>query len=175
MIHHSAQNTEFHRHDCHLKLLTISFFASMCIASSAPCQTYSPLTEIVVEAFVDGPSTLHITQTGIYWTNGSAAKPGRFGAKNYPTYVNRKEWIPQWTKNGDDRGEDRSDTYKIKLPFSEYHFEILAISDQKDGSRKHKRTLPHLERRSGELCVDIPDPEPGAKWYRFRLKPTKKQ
>ena len=81
----------------------------------------------------------------------------------------RKPW------DGDDRGEDRSDTYRMKLPFSEYQFEILAIGDQKGGSRKQKRTQPSLERRNGELCVDIPDPEPGAKWYRFRLKPTKKQ
>lgn len=158
-----------------IKVLLTSFVACMCIAPPASCQTYSPLIEIVVEALVDGPSTLHIIQTGIYWTNGFAAKPGRFGAKNYPTYINSKEWTPRWAKDGDDRGEDRSDTYKMKLPFSEYQFEILAICDQKGGSSKQKRTQPSLERRNGELCVDIPDPEPGAKWYRFRLKPTKKQ
>lgn len=158
-----------------LSVFLTVFVVCLCSASSAWSQTSSPPLELVIEAFVDGPSTLHITQTGIYWTNGWAAKPGRISAQNLPTYINTKEWTPKWIKDGDDRGEDRSDTYKMNLPYSEYQFEILAIADQKGSSRKQKRTPPILVRRNGELCIDIPDPEPGAKWYRFRLKPTKKQ
>ena len=158
-----------------IKVFITSFFGCMSLASSALCETYAPMVEILVEAFVDGPSTLHVTPTGIYWTNGWAAKPGRSGANNFPTYINSREWTPQWTKGGDDRGEDRSDTFKMKLPYAGYEFELLAVCDRKGGSQKQKRTYPYLERRNGELCVEISDPEPGAKWYRFRLKPTKKR
>jgi hypothetical protein len=134
----------------------------------------APPTEIVIEAFVDGPSTVHLAPSGIYWTNGWAAKPGRINAKNLPTLINGKEWIPKWIKDGDDRGEDRSDTFPLALLGSEYELEVLGISDRKGSSKKEKRTPPSLVRRNGELCIDIPDPESGAKWYRLRLKIRKK-
>lgn len=109
----------------------------------------------------------------MYWTNGWAAKPGRYGAKNYPTSINGKDWTPKWNKNGDDRGEDTSDLYALDIPQTIYELEILGISDRKGGNKKDKRTALGLVRRKGELCLDIPDPEAGAKWYKIKLKPIK--
>ena len=151
-------------------------FIALLIVTSFPVQVRAQASrpmEITFEAFVDGPSSLHITPKGVYWTNGWAAKPGRISAKNLPTTVNGKEWTPRWIKDGDDRGEDRSDLLSMTLPDTDYTLEILGISDRKGSSKKDKRTQPSLVRRNGELCVDIPDPESGAKWYRIRLKPTK--
>ena len=126
--------------------------------------------EITVEAYIDGPSTLHLSLEGIYWTNGGNAKPGRLGAHNYPTYINGKSWIPKWGNDGDDRGADKSDLYQLQFTTIEYELEVVGISDQQGSSKKDSRTAPSPARQNGELVVNIPDPEVGAKWYKIRLR-----
>lgn len=154
-----------------LALLVIGVFP---IFAMAQTKREVPV-ELVIEAYVDGPSTLHITNEGLYWTNGWAAKPGRINAENHPTVINGKEWTPRWIKDEDDRGQDRSDIFLIELPSIEYKLEVQGISDRRGSSRKEKRTQPSLERKGGELRVIIPDPEPGPKWYKLKLEPVKKK
>ena len=138
-------------------------------AQLAPKPVVDP-REITVEAYVDGPSALHLSLKGIYWTNGGNAKPGRHEAHNYPTYIDGKAWVPKWGKDGDDRGSDKSDTYPLTLTTTAYELEVVGISDRKGSSKKDRRTAPSPVRENGEFVINIPDPEGGAKWYKMRLR-----
>jgi hypothetical protein len=126
--------------------------------------------EITVVAYIDGPSTLHLSLKGLYWTNGVNAKPGRHEAENYPTYIDTKPWMPKWGKDGDDRGSDTSDVYPLALSSVDYELEVAGISDKKNSSKVDRRTMPSSERKDREFLVHIPDPEVGAKWYKLRLR-----
>ena len=53
----------------------------------------------VVEALIDGDSELHLTPKGIFWKQGVWNRPGRDENHNYPTYVNDREWVPDWGDN----------------------------------------------------------------------------
>lgn len=103
--------------------------------NGGPAKPPSP-KEITVEALVDGPSVLHFSPTGIYWTNGGNAKPGRHEAHNYPTYVNGKAWTPKWGKDGDDRGVDQSEAYPMQIGSTEYEMEVVSISDRRGTAKK---------------------------------------
>lgn len=137
--------------------------------NAGPAKPPSP-KEITIEALVDGPSVLHLSPAGIYWTNGGNAKPGRHDAHNYPTYVNGRAWTPKWGKEGDDRGVDQSDTYPMQIGSTEYEMEVVSISDRRGIAKKDRRTAPSATRQNGEFLVTISDPEVGAKWYKLRLK-----
>ena len=156
-----------------MNLRLILVLSGLLVATQASAQTSVAKTspkEITVDAYIDGPSTLHLCLQGIYWTNGRNAKPGRHDANNYPTYINSRQWIPKWGKDGDDRGEDKSDIYPLTLTTTEYELEVAGISDRKGSSKKEPRTEPSPVRENGELVVTFPDPEVGAKWYRVRLR-----
>ena len=157
-----------------MKILKVSILTLCCLSSNghgqpSPNAPANP-KEITVEAYIDGPSALHLTLNGIYWTNSSNAKPGRHDAHNYPTYIDGKSWKPKWGKDGDDRGNDKSDVYPLKLTSTEYELEVVGISDKKGSSQVDRRTAPAPVRENGEFVVNITDPESGAKWYKLRLR-----
>lgn len=151
-------------------LIAVSLSASVLLSIGQTTALRPNPKEITVEAYIDGPSTLHLSLAGLYWTNGGNAKPGRHDAKNHPTYIDGKSWIPKWGKDGDDRGADKSDTYPLQLTTTEYELEVVGISDRKGRSTKDRRTEPSPVRQDGEFRIDIPDPEVGAKWYKLRLR-----
>ena len=156
-----------------MKTLAVALIATIvCPSFGAVEEPDTVPVELIVEAFIDGPSHLHLTPRGVYWVNGWAAKPGRLDANNFPTYVNGRPWTPRWGKNGDDRGEDRSDVFPIAVPSVDYNLEVLAISESQGTTEKENRTLPRLCRRNGELCVDVLDPELGGRWYKLKLTPA---
>jgi hypothetical protein len=156
-----------------MKLASFLILAGCFLATPTFAQTSTANTspkEITVEAFIDGPSSLHLTLQGLYWTNGGNAKPGRHNAHNYPTYIDGKSWMPKWGKEGDDRGDDKCDIFPLRLTTVEYDLDVVGISDRKGIARKDRRTAPTAMRQNGEFVVNIPDPEVGAKWYKLRLK-----
>lgn len=151
-----------------ITLVIVNLAITMCLAQTPQGKTNPK--EITIDAYIDGPSTLHLSLAGIYWTNGGNAKPGRHDAHNYPTYVDGKPWIPKWGKEGDDRGQDTSDVYPLTLTTIDYELEVMGISDRKGSSKKDRRTEPAPVRQNGEFVVNINDPENGAKWYKLRLR-----
>ena len=151
---------------CFIVLVSVALSA---VGQLAPKPVVNP-REITVQAYVDGPSALHLSLQGLYWTNGGNAKPGRLDANNYPTYIDGKKWFPKWGKDGDDRGSDKSDVYPLVLTTTDYELEVVGISDKKDSSKKDRRTAPSPVRQNGEFVVNITDPENGAKWYKLRLR-----
>jgi len=148
--------------------LLVVVFAVFAFTLSCPAD--SAQDTITIQAYIDGPSELHVKKTGIYWTNGRNAKPGRQDARNEPTYVNDKPWIPHWKKQKDDRGEDKSDTYSVSSRTLEFELELLAVGKKMEDTGIEKRTPIEVRHQGYEYIVKINDPEVGARWYKFVLK-----
>ncbi len=147
------------------------FFAALLFINTAaaaePPATDAPRTTI--EALIDGPSELRVTQTGIYWINTRNAKPGRHERRDEPTYVNDKPWKPAWKNPGEERGADTSDPYPLKLDPAHLQFELLAVGDTHGATGIQKRSAITVKKAGADLSILIPDPERGSKWYRFAL------
>jgi hypothetical protein len=129
--------------------------------------------QVTIEALVDGPSALHVRQGNIYWVNGNNAKPGRSDLLDEPTYVNGQPWKPHWKNNKAARGADKSQPFQIQLDSIELEFELLAVGAQRGGTEIEKRTPVTASKEGGEFVVVIPDPESGARWYKFVLRKKK--
>lgn len=133
-------------------------------------QNVNPRYEVTIEAYVDGGSSLRFNKSEFYWHNGSAAKPGRHDAHSEATYVNGKEWMPKWRKNNQDRGEDTSDLYPWAHDSLDFSFELLAVTTERGQTGIEQRTPVEVRREGGEFAIHIPDPEPGARWYKFVVR-----
>jgi hypothetical protein len=125
--------------------------------------------EIIIKAYVDGPSELVVTTNGFQWRNGMHAKPGRLAGRNEATYINDAAWYPQWTKQAEDRGADTSDVFPWAISTLDLDFELLAIGDTPEATTIEPRTAPTTSFAKGCLIINIPDPEPAARWYIFGL------
>ncbi len=130
--------------------------------------------EVTIEALVDGPSALHVRQGDIYWVNGGNAKPGRSDLRNEPTYVNGQPWMPHWKNNKAPRGADKSQPFQINLDTTDLDFELLAVGTERGAAGIEKRTPVTASKEGSEFVVIIPDPESGARWYKFVLRKKKK-
>jgi hypothetical protein len=125
-------------------------------------------SELVIEAYIDGPSTLHLTESGVYWTNGNSFKPGKWNHANEPTYINGVAWMPVWGNNKE-TGQDKSEPYVLKWGSVDVNYRLIAVAEVR-GENNLDRHLPITAKRDGvEFTVLIPDPEPGPRWYTFSL------
>jgi len=129
-----------------------------------------PLT---VQAYVDGPSELHVTPEGVYWINGPNAKPGRLDGANFPTYINGEAWFPLWHNMRQDRGVDKSFRHVIHSDSLEFDFKLISVGYTKDDGGMVRRSPVMSEMEGADYVIHIPDPEPGAMWYKFVLTPRK--
>lgn len=134
-------------------------------------QGFAP-KELVIEALIDGSTTLHVTRDGIYWRTHGVSKPGRWSGHNEPTYVNGAAWMPKWGKPSQDRGHDRSEPYRVGLGTTDVEFEVLAIGSNRGGTAKEHRVVA-TKQQGNEFVVTITDPEPDARWYRFVVRKRK--
>lgn len=126
--------------------------------------------EVVVEALIDGSTTLHLTPDGLYWKSHGAAKPGLHNNHNEPTYVNKRPWMPRWSLPGD-RDADTSDTFPLNIGADlDLHAEVVACADQPGTDQLEERDPIRSKVEGGEFVVDIPDGRPGSKWYRIRIR-----
>ncbi len=148
----------------------IPLMAMIGVAVLAPTSGRAILadTEIVVEAFVDGHSTFHLTPQGVYWTAGTAAKPGRWHRNDYPTYINGVAWKPVWGKSGE-TGPDKSEVYPLAFGTVEVNYHLNAVTQERGGTGREKRTPIKAKREGAEFTVLIPDLESEPRWYRFTL------
>lgn len=126
--------------------------------------------EFVIDAFVDGPSTLHVTPEGLYWTNGNNEKPGKWHGANEATYINGAAWNPVWGKPNARGGPDKSEPYPLKLNSVDLNFHLISVTQERGQKGHDKRTPPIAKRDGAEFTVIIPDPESGPRWYRFSLR-----
>lgn len=119
---------------------------------------------LTVDAKVDGPSTLFVRKDGLYWVNGNNGKPG-------PVYVDGRRWDPRWTKPDQDRGQDRSDVFRIPLmPTTNLKINLVAVRDHREDEIIDHRTPIDVKFLGTEIRILIPDPESGTRWYKFVFK-----
>ena len=124
---------------------------------------------LTIEALVDGPSTLRIGRDRIYWINGGNAKPGYW--VNEPTYINGDAWTPKWGQPDKGRGVDRSDNRAVALPTLDLQGELVSNQPTRGVDRiDSSRTPVNIKRSGEEIVVTIPDPEPGARWYKVLFR-----
>lgn len=123
----------------------------------------------VVEALIDGSSTLHVTPGGIYWKSHGVSKAGRHGGRNEPTYVDGAAWRPQW-QNPAERGHDRSDPFPLRVgTVANLQVELIGCSDRRGEQRVNKRDPIRAQVVDNEFVVTIPDNQGGSQWYRLRI------
>ena len=135
------------------------------VAAPKPAQ----LSELVIEALIDGDSFLHVTPTGIYWEERGVAKPGRHNGANEPTAVNGQPWMPKWGNPTRDRGNDRSALLPLPIGKLDFDLQLLAVGKLPGGNEIEKRDPVTIEAGDNEQIVSIPDHQIDARWYRFRL------
>lgn len=159
--------------------MKLAAFLTICIAVAfgprleAQMDLDTPSGPITIQALVDGPSELHVKAEGIYWVNMEHAKPGRHDGERYPTYVNGEAWTPLWHKERQDRGDDTSFTHVIPSSRLNYDMKLISVGRSKEDTGIIPRTPIEVRNTDTEYIVLIPDPEPGAMWYKFVLTPRK--
>lgn len=147
--------------------IKLAFIFTMAFAAVAAAQEPG----VVVQALVDGPSELRVTQQGLYWVNGANAKPGRHEGRNEPTYVNGVAWTPVWQHNDEERGIDKSDVYALPETTLRLNVDLLSVGEKQDAEDIEVRTPIKVISGADEVAIIIPDPEPGPRWYKFRITP----
>ncbi len=126
---------------------------------------------ITVEAYIDGNTSLHVGKNGLHWvTRGNVAKPGLHEGSNFPTYINKKRWVPQWQTAGS-RGTDVSAAYALATAAPNLKIENIKVSKERFGRHEEGRTPVKAFVKDDQFIVEIADPEYGARWYSFRLVP----
>ena len=127
---------------------------------------------IMIEALIDGHSELHINAEGIHWVHEGqrSHKPGLFVGYNEPTWINGEKWFPEWENTQDSRGDDKTKPYRCQLKiWGQPRLELIAIAETRDATHLDERSPVTIRQEEEELIVDIPDGQPGARWYRFWL------
>jgi hypothetical protein len=125
--------------------------------------------ELIVEAYIDGNTTLHVTPAGIYWKSHGAAKPGKHDGRDEATYVNGQEWKPKWGQPGD-RGDDQSDGFRLALgSVRDLEVEVVACGREKGGTGIEQRDPVTGAMTGEEYVVTIKDGQSGARWYRLKI------
>ena len=111
----------------------------------------------VVEAWIDGGTTLRRTHEGLQWTVAPRLSlVGEEGQKRpAPVVVDGRKWRPRWTTSKD--GMRRSKVYRIR--------------GMVGGTVKirEKTALPGTAREETGNNIYIADPLPGARWYVFEI------
>jgi hypothetical protein len=145
-----------------LLLKSVVFAATLVSAHAAP------LDEIIVEALVDGESEFHIRPETVWWESGTVSKPGKWSGQDQPTYINGVAWMPRWRD-----GKNKSASYSIALKATDLEFELLAVTAHRGGTGIEERSPVTAKQEGGHFVIRIPDPEIGARWYKFAVRKKK--
>ena len=159
-------------HTASLALLALSI-AALAQQKDQPQNVAPRPGEIVIQAYVDGITELHVSREGLRWVNGAFAKPGLHDG-NWPTFVNGQQWYPEWQKPNQARGVDRSKLFPLAVPSLNLELELIAVGKERDARGIEPRSPMTVNYGDDELVVIIPDPEFGPRWYTFALVPAKK-
>lgn len=151
-----------------LRLMTVA----VAIALGTPANG-AEIDEIIVEALIDGDSTFHVRPETVWWESGNVSKPGRWSGQNEPTYINGAPWKPRW-RSDNPRGRDKSASYSVSLKSTDLEFELLAVTAERGKPGIDQRTPVTAGKEGGHFVVRFPDPENGARWYKFAVRKKKK-
>ncbi len=142
------------------------------LGSSLPLQpARASADEIVIEAFIDDTSELHILPDLIYWENKSNyAKPGRHGNRSEPTWINGRPWKPHWNRHDEIGGMDMSSQYGLTIEPAGFAVELVAVGSSRRAEQIERGGIQACRDGSG-LIVRFEDLGYGPRWYRIRLYP----
>jgi hypothetical protein len=129
-----------------------------------------PLEQFVVEALIDGQSELHITPRGIYWfQRNGAAKPGRHGGGNEPTFIDGRPWMPQWQNPRQEMNQDRTALLPMPIGPLDFDVQVLAVGEHRGDPGLEQRDPVTIRAQHLEQVISIPDTQIDARWYRVRV------
>jgi hypothetical protein len=149
---------------------TLLILGAAALVFNSPVHSHAAgVTELIVEALIDGQSEFHVRPETVWWEAGKVAKPGMWSGQDVPTYINGAEWKPRW-KGKETNGPDKSAPYSIGLKTTDLEFELLSVTAQRGATGIDKRTPPTAKVEGGHFVVRIPDPEPGGRWYKFAIR-----
>lgn len=130
-----------------------------------------PGDEIIIEAYIDDTSELHVLPDLIYWENKSNyAKPGRHSNRSEPTWINGRPWKPHWNRHDEIGGMDMSSQYGLTLEPAHYGVELVAVGSSRRAEGIERGTIQAC-RDGSSLIVRFEDLDYGPRWYRIRLYP----
>ena len=127
--------------------------------------------QLLIEAWIDGDTKLHVARNGMYWENGEWTKVGRGGDADEPTWVNGEPWMPKWRNADKDRGADTTELFPVTVsgPLDQYELDLVAVGPQRDAWDIEGRSSVTTRRTKDEIVIEVPDRKPGGRWYRFEL------
>lgn len=124
-----------------------------------------PMSELLIDANIDGNAELHVTPKGIYWKEIEVDKPGW----DQPIFVNEKPWSPKWGKPADKRGTDRCELLPLPIGRLGFDLTIVSVTTERGGGDIDPRDPVTIKSEGGEQIVWIPDTQSGSRWYRIKL------
>lgn len=126
--------------------------------------------DVVIEAWIDGKSSLYVGRDRLVWEHESAEKPGWKDAFGKFVLVDGQKWYPQWQANSAAvAGEDRSNPYYLPVGIALWDVEVLSITDAEGGAANPDRGTVSHEHQEVYLKITFDDPANGAGEYRVRL------
>jgi hypothetical protein len=123
-----------------------------------------PMSELLVDASIDGNAELHITPKGIYWKEFEVDKPGI----DDPIFINEKPWTPKWG-NPAKRGTDVCESLPLPIGKLGFDLKIEAVTRERGQEGIDPRDPVTIKTEGGEQIVRIPDGQSGSRWYRIKL------
>jgi hypothetical protein len=130
-----------------------------------------PGGDIIIEAYIDDVSELHVMPDLIYWENKSAyAKPGRHSNRHEATWINGRPWYPHWNRHAEITGMDMSSQYGLTIVPARYAAELLAVGCSRRTDQIERGRIQTC-RDGRSLIIRFEDLEYGPRWYRIRLYP----
>lgn len=129
--------------------------------------------EVVIDAWIEGDTELHVTPRGFYWTcREGGEEPGGWNGERPPTYVNGAPWWPKWDSPAGPGDEARSTHFMVKMPpLERIGFALLSVGPERGGDGIEERDPVTTRHEVSEFVVSIPDTQKGARWYRLRFCP----
>lgn len=120
-------------------------------------QASSSGRELRIRAFIDGSDVVKVRDNELWYMHKSDALPGKWDGNNKPTYVNKKEWTPEWEGNTSRPFES------VQPPFVPKVGTKVAIIHTYGRGKASIVEQPN-EKNNQTLSIQLDDPDGGADW-----------
>lgn len=125
--------------------------------------------ELVIQALIDGHSTLLVEAAGLHWSVERFAKLGQHQGPREPTYVNGLPWQPIWYRSEKTHGSDISRLYPFRIDLKSLRLKSATISIVRNGNPLPPSEAVKVSKQGGVMTINIPDNDGGSRWYTIRL------
>lgn len=141
------------------------------VAYQPPDDPYLPQPhDVVIDAWIDGKSTLYVGRDRLVWDHESWQKPGRTDNLGKYVLIDGQKWYPEWQSNSAAvEGADRSAPYYYPVGATVWDVKVLSITDAEGGAENTDRGTVTHEYESSYLKITFDDTGQGAGDYRIRL------